>query len=69
MFVTMAPVLRERVLAQFPGHGFAGEAQMRLTIYLFDPMRFGVQAYRHFLKLANGRAYLHAILAGKVLRE
>jgi len=36
---------------------------------MLDPMRFGAQAYRHFLKLANGREYLHAILSGKVLIE
>jgi hypothetical protein len=32
-------------------------------------MSFGVRAYRHFLKLANGREYLHAILNGKALVE
>lgn len=69
MLATMAPALRERVLSQFPGHGFEDEQQMSSTIYLVDPMRFGVQAYRHFLRRANGREYLHAILTGKVLRE
>jgi hypothetical protein len=42
---------------------------MRTSIYLMDPMRFGVQAYRHFLKPGNGRDYLHAILDGKVMLE
>jgi hypothetical protein len=69
MFSTMAPQLREQVLKQFPGYGFEGDWQITTTAYLFDPMRFGVQAYRHFLKLANGREYLHAILAGKSLIE
>ena len=69
MLATMAPALRERLLSQFPGEGFAGDWQMSTTIYLLDPLRFGAQAYRHFLKPANGRDYLHAILAGKVMIE
>lgn len=69
MFSTMAPRLREQVLKQFPGEGFEGDWQMSTTIYMLDPMRFGAQAYRHFLKLANGREYLHAILSGKALIE
>jgi hypothetical protein len=69
MFATMAPAQRERVLSRFPGQGFEGDWQVNSTIYLMDPMRFGAEAYRHFLKPANGRAYLHAILAGKVMLE
>ena len=68
-FATMAPRLRVQMLAQFPGDGFAGEMQMSATIYLADPMWFGVQAYRHFLKSSDGRRYLHAILRGTVLAE
>lgn len=68
-FATMTPERRNRVLSQFPGEGFEGDWQMSLTIYLIDPMRFGAEAYRHFLKPGNGRDYLHAILAGKVMVE
>jgi hypothetical protein len=68
-FSTMEPVLRERALSQFPCEGFEGDWQMGTTIYMFDCMGFGVRAYRHFLKLANGRDYLHAILNGKTLVE
>ena len=68
-FSTMEPVLRERVLSQFPSEGFEGDWQMGTTIYLFDCMGFDVRAYRHFLKLANGNDYLHAILNGKALIE
>jgi hypothetical protein len=42
---------------------------MGTTIYMFDCMGFGVRAYRHFLKLDNGRDYLQAILNGKALTE
>lgn len=69
MLATMAPALREQVLSQFPERGFEGDWQMNTTIYLADPMQFGVRAYRHFRKPANGRDYLHAILAGKVMLE
>jgi len=69
MLSTMTPAQRENVLEQFPGQGFEGDWQMSTTVYLLDPMRFGVQAYRHFLKAGNGRDYLHAILAGKVMVE
>lgn len=69
MLATMAPELRESVMSQFPNHGYEGDWQMSTTIYMLDPMRFGVQAYRHFLKPGNGRDYLHAILSGKVMIE
>jgi hypothetical protein len=61
--------MRARVLAQFPSKAFEDDGQMNPTIYLFDSSCFGVRAYRHFLKPANGRNYLHAILAGKALAE
>ncbi|MCM2340044.1 DUF6639 family protein [Rhodoferax sp.] len=69
MFATMAPAVRARILRKSPGHGYEGDWQMSTLIYMADPMRFGVQAYRHFLKPDNGRRYLHAILAGKVMVE
>lgn len=69
MFATMAPAVRARILRKSPGHGYEGDWQMGTTIYMADPMRFGVQAYRHFLKPVNGRRYLHAILAGTVMVE
>lgn len=42
---------------------------MPATLYMLDPVRFGAQAYRHYLKPGNGREFLHAILAGKALVE
>jgi hypothetical protein len=69
MFATMAPAQRERVLAQYPGDAFEDDTKMSATIYLFDPMRFGVRAYRHFLHRTDGREYLHAVLAGRALTE
>jgi len=68
-FETMEPGLRDSVLSHFPCEAFEGESQMKTIIYMFDCMRFGVRAYRHYLKLANGREYLHDILNGKALVE
>ena len=69
MFAAMPPGQRERVLSEYPGNGFEHDAQMSLTIYMIDPMRFGVQAWRHFLGQTSGRDYLHAVLAGDALAE
>lgn len=66
-FSTMEPVLRERVLLHFPCAAFEGEWQMSTTIYMFDCMSFGARTYRHFVKMENGRDYLHAIIDGKAL--
>ena len=63
----MAPSLRERVLAQYPGPGFASDLEMNTAIYVGDPDRFGVNAYRHFLRPGNGAAFLARILAGRIL--
>jgi len=68
-FSIMEPVLRERVMAHFLYEAFEGDWKMGTTIYMFDCMGFGVRAYRHFIKLANGRDYLHAILNGETLIE
>jgi hypothetical protein len=69
MFATMHPKQRELALARFPGDGYETEQQMNATIYLCDPMRFGAQVYRHFLKDGNGADFVRAILAGKVLAQ
>lgn len=60
---------RELILSKFPGDGYETEQQMNTTIYLCDPMRFGVEAYRHFLKKGRNAGYFDAILTGRVLAE
>jgi hypothetical protein len=37
------------------------------TIYLCDPMRFAVRAYRHYLDEKNGDAFLLKIFSGEAL--
>ena len=67
MLETMPAKYRELLLARFPGEGFSNETEINSTIYLFDPLRFGVRAFRHFLREENGRAFVLRILAGQAL--
>jgi hypothetical protein len=69
MFATMEPRQRASVMMRYPGKGYETEQQINATIYLCDPMRFGVQVYRHFLKDGHGADYLRAVLAGSVLAQ
>lgn len=67
MFATMPAGLRERALAALPGTGFPSEARITEVFYLFDPMRFGAEAYRHYLKPENGPQFLRRVLDGRAL--
>ena len=66
-FSTMEPELRSMVLSHFGGTAFEGDWQMSSTIYMLDPMGFGIRAYLHFLKLIDGNKYIHSILKGEAL--
>jgi hypothetical protein len=68
-FATMDAVQRKRVLEKFPGDGFETELQMNTAIYLCDPMRFGAEAYRHFVKKGKDTDYFRLILSGYVMIE
>ena len=68
-FATMSEPQRRIALTAYPGAGFADEAKMSAVIYMLDPMRFGVEAYRHYLQPENGKSFLYAVLAGAVLAE
>jgi hypothetical protein len=67
MLSTMQPELRSRVLGKFPGNGFEEEIEINAMVYMLDPMRFGAQAYRHYLKPGNGREFLRAVVEGRAL--
>lgn len=67
MFATMPPMLRERALAALPGSGFPSDDRITEVFYLFDPMRFGAEAYRHYLRPENGVQFLRRVLAGEAL--
>jgi len=66
MFATMPAGKRERVLEKVPGTGFESVDQMSVTYYLMDPLRFGAEAYRHFLKLEDRKTFLKDVLSGRV---
>lgn len=68
-FSMMPPAVRERALRALPGSGFDSEARITPLLYLFDPMRFGAESYRHFRKEGNGEAFVRKILAGGALRD
>ena len=67
MLGTMAPNYRDLLLAKYPGEGFTTETEINTIVYLFDPLRFGVKAYRHYLNAENGKAFVQRILAGQAL--
>jgi hypothetical protein len=69
MYATMPEIPRERVLGRIPGDGFDSEVQIDATVYLIDPVRFGAQAYRHYLKPGVGRSFIASVLNGQVLVE
>lgn len=69
LFATMTPALRTRILNAIPGQGFEDEGRISFIVYMFDPMLFGAQSYRHYLRAENGGAFLRAVLAGQALRE
>jgi hypothetical protein len=67
MLATMEREARERILARFPGEGFESAREIGLTMYLMDPTRFGVYAYRHFLRPGNGLSFIEQVLSGRAL--
>jgi hypothetical protein len=38
-------------------------------VYAVDPVRFGAQAYRHYLKPGIGRSFLASLLNGQVVLD
>lgn len=69
MFSTMDAALRARILKASPDPGSRNPGRLTALLYMFEPMRFGVEAYRHHLSPENGRSYLREVLAGKALAD
>jgi hypothetical protein len=67
MFAMMNPAFRARIFAANPGVGFDSELEINEITYSFNPMRFGVEAYRHYLKREHGDAFLLKVLSGDAL--
>lgn len=69
MFATLQPALRERVLARFPGRGFANTLQINDVNHIVDPNQYAVDAWRHYLRKPDPAAWLQAVLNGEVVQE
>lgn len=69
MFATMAPPLRTRVLARYPGRGFDSPLQINSLVYIGDPLQFAADAWRHYLARHDGPAWLRAVVAGEVVQD
>lgn len=69
MFSVMSTELRSQALRSTRTEGFASLDRFTPLLYLFDPMRFGAEAYRHFSSVADPTALVQDVLAGKVLLD
>lgn len=69
MFASMPSDLRARVLRATPSAGLDAFETMARPLYLFEPTRFGVLAYRHFDSSRDRRGLLLSVLAGSRLAE
>lgn len=67
MFSTMPSALRERALRVLEGEVFASFERFTPMLYMFDPMRFGAGAYRHFSSLAEPGSAVRDVLEGRAL--
>lgn len=66
-FQTMDSDLRQAILADTPVSGFETEQEISDTYFYLAPSRFGVDAYRHYIRPENGPRYLREILRGAAL--
>ncbi|HEY0877131.1 MAG TPA: DUF6639 family protein [Zeimonas sp.] len=67
MFASMTTTGRARILHANPDAGFGSADRLSLLLYLFDPMRFGVESWRHYARAENGDAFLARVLDGREL--
>lgn len=69
MWSTMPPALRQKALRQMQPVGFGSMDRFTPMLYLFDPMRYGAEAYRHFSASPDPLSLIQDILAGKELTD
>jgi hypothetical protein len=69
MFSAMDERLRQRALRATPGQGFKDESYINALIYMFDPLLFGADAWRHYSQPGVGPAFAQAVLEGRALRD
>jgi len=69
MLSTMPPALRTKALAGVPTETFDSFDRFTPLLYMFDPMRFGVGAYRHFSSRSEPSSVVRDVLSGKALAD
>lgn len=69
MYATMPAMYRDKLLERFVGMEFENEMQINTIVYLLDSFRFGILAYKHFMKASNGADFLQQVLMGRALLE
>jgi hypothetical protein len=69
MFATMPAALRTKALANMPGEGFDLATQINSMVYGFDPMAFGADSYRHWIRQRDGAEFLRRVMAGEAITE
>lgn len=69
MFATMDSDTLRAVLAAKPGQGFVYDTEINDMRYTLDPMTFGLEAYRHWLKQPDGVQFLRNVINGSVVPE
>jgi hypothetical protein len=72
-FVAMIVALPDRhraaLLALFPGQGLDADAGSALGLLMWSPMRFGVEAYRHYAGQQDAGSFMRRVLSGEALGE
>lgn len=69
MFATMDADTRAGVLSAMPLDELDHDAEINDMRHAFDPMRFGVEAYRHWLRQRDGMAFLDEVIRGRIAPE
>jgi hypothetical protein len=69
LFETMNPDLRREILAKFPGKGFGSTAQISDISHIVEPNQFGVDSWRHYLKMKDGARWLNRIINGEIIPD
>lgn len=60
---TLPSAERERIIKSYPEIcGFNETAEITIAYYLLDPSRFSINAYLHFSRAENGRAFVYRLL-------
>lgn len=69
MLSTMPAPLRDKAIRGARAVGFQAFERFTPLLYMFDPMRFGAEAYQHFKRLDDPGQAVRSILAGDELLD